>query len=217
LVPQCVGIGTGTSTMPHGPPHVSNTAPPVTLQQLQLVAHSLDPDSVQRTLSGVLLMSLLLQRADAGVRAQFLGSPWGSYFLDVLVTVAVPGQAPGSDASLLMTVPCDDPGVALAEFKKDLQWLGGEGWGQLPEATTSLLALAWAHLQVKEGSELQDEPMLGPQQWAVLASGWRPRETYATAPHGAGLPGEQCTQPTTKNLRCQVIQRDPNPSKCLEA
>jgi hypothetical protein len=192
LVPQHAGTATPAATTTHGAPHGSNTAPAaVTLQQLQLVTRSLDQDRERHTLSGVLLLSLLLQRADAGVRAQFLGSPWGSYFLEVLGTVPQWEQPSGTDTSLPITVPCDDPGMALAELKETLQWqFPGDVWEQLPAVTASLLALAWAHLQVQEGSELRENPMLGPQQWSVLATQRRAANLRATPIHGADLPGK---------------------------
>jgi hypothetical protein len=183
LLPQCVG------TPAHGA--APGSAVGVTLQQLQLVTRSLNQGLVGSAVSGVLLMSLLLQRADPGLRAQFLGSPMGSYYLDGLVTLALRGQATGAPSRLVWTPPSDAPGTVLADLKSVLQEQTPNGglW-QLPAATGSLLALVWAHVQVQQGAQLQANPIAVPLLGAVLGAQTTDGERWVK--HNSGLQGEQC-------------------------
>jgi hypothetical protein len=133
------------------------------------VTRSLYQGHITSTLTGILLMSLLLQRADAKVRAKFLDSPWGSYFLDVLVTLPQRSEPAGTSLVLPITCLADDPRTARADLMSILQGVNpGSGYRHLPAPAASLLALAWAHLQVEEGSELGWRPKLAAQSWAVL-------------------------------------------------
>jgi hypothetical protein len=55
--------------------------PPVTLQQMQLAVSALGCTDVLRATSAALLLALLLQRADPGLRADFLGGTGGTALL----------------------------------------------------------------------------------------------------------------------------------------
>jgi hypothetical protein len=55
--------------------------PPVTLQQLQLAGSGLACANAMGAPTAALLLALLLQRADPGLRAEFLGGPGGSALL----------------------------------------------------------------------------------------------------------------------------------------
>jgi hypothetical protein len=154
---------TGYSTMgvqmdvPVLPQHVgeavgSNAAGAVTLQQLQVATCAMCFTIRGGDYSAVLLLSLLLQRVDPGLRAEFLGGPCGSLMLHELSGVSRVRATPGGHPiGWLVT----HPGVTPEQTRQQLvAVLNKEPLRELPmqvvtSAEASLLALVWAHLEVR--------------------------------------------------------------------
>jgi hypothetical protein len=135
----------------HGSPPGSHSAPPVTLEQLQLVTRALSATMGPGLSTASLLQALLLQRAAPGLRAQFLSSPAGSLWLDTLVSAPEKDRrcrgSPGWRCSAHLSVS-----TAKAELLAAVQGVNqGVQWFVVPAATASLLSLAWAHLEVVAG------------------------------------------------------------------
>jgi hypothetical protein len=146
----------------HGQPSGSPSAPPVTLQQLQLVTHVLSCVMGIGLSTAGLLQALLLQRAGPAVRAEFLGSPAGSMWLDTLVSAPDKDRrCPGySGWRCFLGLPISKARAELLAAVQGAQQ--GLSWCTMPAATTSLLSLAWAHLEVVQGGVPRaDCPTLG--------------------------------------------------------
>jgi hypothetical protein len=177
----------------------SSGVAPVTLQRLQLVTSILIQGHWANFYPAMLLLSLLLQRADAGVRAQFLGGPWGSYFLDVLVTVP-PHRWDGEEP---MAWRATDPrrsgnGIRQQVWTALQMHVPRHGWRGLPSATSCLLSLTWAHLAVAPGCDVATAA----EGWAVLGTfrGALDTQQPGSLPGGCGarlmlLEASRTTQP----------------------
>jgi hypothetical protein len=145
-----------------GPPSGSPSAPPVSLQQLQLVTHVLSCVTGPSLSIAGLLQALLLQRAGPAVRAEFLSSPAGSLWLDTLVSAPDKDRrCPGYPGwRFFMGLPISKARAELLAAVQGAQQ--GLSWCTMPAATTSLLSLAWAHLEVVQGGVPRaDCPTLG--------------------------------------------------------
>jgi hypothetical protein len=177
-----VGAGGGGSALGG-----SSTPSPVTLEQLWLVTHIMCQGPCLHYYSAGLLISLLLQRADPGLRAEFLGSPWGSYFLDVLVTVPTHEAMGGKVVGWRGPGPSMGAGAAQPQLEAALQGrMPLCGWNPLPAATSCLLALAWAHLVVKSGCDMA----AAAEGWALLGTC---RNLIKALTESVDLPGKRTT------------------------
>lgn len=154
--------------LPHGPAALGNhpPAPPVSLQQLQMVVHAWSLGNNSDFSTASLLMALLLQRADPGLRAQFLGSPLGSFWLDRLTGVPQQERQRWLPAGWRVLV-CATVSEAREELMAAVRGAEpGSPLGSLPAACASLLALAWSHLE-RQGSDTAAGHTLGPCLFAT--------------------------------------------------
>jgi hypothetical protein len=171
----------------------SSPAAPVTLEQLQVVTSAMYLASMRTGYPAALLLTLLLQRADPGVRADFLSSPMGSLMRHALcqmawdhdktlgigwlvsVATATTSEARAQLAAVLNKVPLQQQPLGL--------------W-RMSSVTASLLVLIWSHLVVGPPSELWRRRPEAPGPWTVLA-------TVGTAQNdrvaGLGEPAKECS------------------------
>jgi hypothetical protein len=168
LLPQYMGAAGA------GEPSGSCPLLAVTLQQLQLVTCAMYQGSDTGTSSAALLLTLLLQRADPGLRAQFLGGPWGSLMMHTMGEASQQERLSGAPNGWMQSVTA----ISAEHASEDLiviaqgAWQNKQDFGGLPAATSSLLALAWAHLQVQQqqqgaGAHVKPLPSVN---WSVLAT-----------------------------------------------
>jgi hypothetical protein len=123
--------------------------PPVTRQQLQLVVSAVVQADWEALHKALLLLVLLLQRADPGLRAAFLNGPEASLLLVTLVTWGCHDEssAPGIGMGVI-------PGKDCPTMVSSLR----AAWGgqpvqmhELPLPNCALLMLAQLYLQPAAG------------------------------------------------------------------
>lgn len=210
-------------------PASSKPLPPVTLQQLQLVtchlaqvpAYHLAQVPAGSTLSTVLLLSLLLQRADPGVRAEFLGSPVGSLMLHVLGHLSTL-ESSDDPFTLLGGFYVMHATTALAARVNYEAVLGQQSlrFGSVPVVTASLQALTWAHLEVQQGDGTGACPvsMASPvgvaRPWTLLATEHVPEwDVEGELPGGSEFPSTVMHGPAS---HCWTYQQcHPLGSRCI--
>jgi hypothetical protein len=151
----------------------SSTLPAVTLERLQLVTCAMGQAQPDRMSSAALLLTLLLQRADPGLRSQYLGGPWGSLMLHTLAEAPERERSHQAACGWVQPQFVCDAELALEVVKVVAQ---GVGSGEMVfavhrAATSSLLALAWAHLEVvqqQEGATSHSMPQ--DDAWSLVAT-----------------------------------------------
>jgi hypothetical protein len=129
--------------------------PPVTLQQLQQAAAALAFCDATSFAAAAWLLVLLLQRADPGLRASFLGGPAGSSLCATCVARAYHSVTqPGSDArgGEWWLHAYTSPAAAAGSMMSALHGRFVEQPVLLSRSFTTALLLAWCYLQP-------------PQQW----------------------------------------------------
>jgi hypothetical protein len=142
--------------------------PPVSLQQLQLAVTSLANCAVQGAVSAHLLLALLLQRADPGLRASFLGGPGGTALLAAAQYwghTSAPHAAPGVlPFSLVVPIDLSERTAArrlLAVLRRDSRG-GAPDWALVGPCDSLGLLLAWCYLVPVRGWEAVCPPEWGP-------------------------------------------------------
>jgi hypothetical protein len=149
---------------PHGAGSVQPGAkelPPVELQQLQLAVSALSHGGDSEVAgSAALLLALLLQRADPGLRAPFLAGPGGTALLAAVQYWGYSSLNPAySDDEVTLYVPADRS--RLRGVPQLLAALQGKGaalsaaWEALDPGTSLGLQLALCYLVPVEGWELE--------------------------------------------------------------
>jgi hypothetical protein len=177
--------------------------PPVTLQQLQLTVSAMAHAESEEAVTGALLLALLLQRADPGLRASFLAGPGGTALLAAAQywghTIALhPGDP---EAFFSLCVPDDKSGICSAS--QLLALLQGEswaaGWGWLDPGTSLGMLLAWCYL-VPVGDWEEEAPaawgpaprrqrlVITPQHCEALSQGPGGLSSCSSPPPGAVVP-----------------------------
>jgi hypothetical protein len=137
----------------------SNMLPAVTLQRLQLVTCAMAQAQPGCIYSAALLLTMLLQRAGPGLRAEFLGSPWGSLMMHTLAEVWTKEDVQGAACGFVRPpLPCDAE-EALGDFRCIVRGVRQKGVDltAMPAATSSLLVLAWTHLEVQQQEQQQQQ------------------------------------------------------------
>jgi hypothetical protein len=181
LTPQLGDLGTGLA-----PPKVR--LDPVTRQQLQLVVDLLIHGGGHVSYQASVLLALLLQRADPGLRAAFLNGPEASLLLTMLLCMAAtPQQAvsPGGPVPCIIYQGlCPNWQAAVT----DIVAVWGEAGGglpcyEVPPASSSLLLLAMYYLQPQLVAQEGDQ---GTGQAPVAVAGETPPPRIVSASGGVG-------------------------------
>jgi hypothetical protein len=136
----------------------SSPLPAVTLQQLQLVTCAMGQGYAAGMHSASLLLTLLLQRADPGLRVEYLGGPWGSLMMHTLAEATQREQLHGASCGLVEPLlPCNEE-EALDDFKRFVQglWQVADTAVEFA-AASSLVVLAWTHLEVQQQQQEEEE------------------------------------------------------------
>jgi hypothetical protein len=139
----------------------------VTLQELQLAVCGLAYVARTGAPTAALNMALLLQQADPGLRAEFLGGPGGSALLSSCLYwgyhdlfIKRPPQSGDWKNFGLVSVVNEDSVVMLNRMWGALVGEDMLGWPAsevLPAPTSVGLVLAWCHLQLPLGWEQQQQ------------------------------------------------------------
>jgi hypothetical protein len=134
---------------------------PVTLEQLQLAVCAIENADASGASAAALLLALLLQRADPGLRAEFLGGAggttllaaaqyWGYHRNDGGIPLGGPYTSLAVYTSGLMA-----PDQCMGRLLAAVEAQGRQGpsctWREQPGAQGALLLLAWSYLQPVAG------------------------------------------------------------------
>jgi hypothetical protein len=137
--------------------------PPVTLQQPQLAVSALARSNAAGAVSAALLLALLLQRADPGLRASFLGGPGGTALLAaaqywgytaVLDSAAREIGQPFGVYDAVSWVQSAGAARMLAALNCDLP-VEQAGWEPAAPSGSLGLLLAWCYLVPVENWEVE--------------------------------------------------------------
>jgi hypothetical protein len=178
--------------------HEGQGPPPVTLLQLQLAVSALaHGDDAEGAVSAALLLALLLQRADPGLRASFLAGPGGTALLAAAQYWCTAAMEPGGRCMLFFAlchpVLWEDSSCA-ARMLAALQSGQSEetaGWkAKTPYGSLARL-LAWCYLAPVGGWELQVPAAWGPApMWPYLVATLHHVRSLQQAQCVAHMPGE---------------------------